>query len=308
MSGAGPACRLDLDSIRQEHPLPAVAGAVVKLIRAGNEWKACCPFHSDASPSFTIFNGGDRFHCFGCGCSGDVLDFLQRLHNVDLRGAAKMLDSRAVPSIDIAPVPRANSIDRTDEARTIWRNSGPATGTPAESYLRSRGLTLPIPGTIRYTRLRYGKRGIEYPVLVAAISSVDRALIGIQRTYLNASGSGKADVPKAKLSLGKVVGGAIRLAPAAAELILCEGLEDGLTLQQTLGRAVWVAAGASMLPAMLFPDVVRCVAIGGDADGAGEIAARKAAQTFSDRGLVSRTFFPIGAKDFNAVLMEGADA
>ena len=74
---------LDFDTIRTEHPLPEVAGAVLKLQRAGNEWKACCPFHADRTPSFTIYSRGQRFCCFGCGAQGDVLDFIQRLHGVD---------------------------------------------------------------------------------------------------------------------------------------------------------------------------------------------------------------------------------
>lgn len=70
--------RLDLDAIRREYPLPAIAGKLVALRQAGAEFKACCPFHADRSPSFTIFSGGQRFHCFGCGAAGDVLDFVQR--------------------------------------------------------------------------------------------------------------------------------------------------------------------------------------------------------------------------------------
>lgn len=296
---------MNIDSIRAGNPLPAVAGAIIKLQRAGNEWKACCPFHADRSPSFTIFDGGNRFHCFGCGASGDVLDFLQLLHGVGLQDAAALLDSGDVPKIEIAPILERDDNNRQDEARSIWRNSLPAQGTRAEAYLAYRGLTAPIPETIRFTYLRYGKTGRKYPVLVAAITSAERKLTGIQRTYLTDDGMAKADVSKPKLSLGRVSGGAIRLAPAAQELIVCEGLEDGLSLQQTLGTAVWVAAGASMLPAMRFPPLVRSVAIGGDADEAGEAAARKAALAFADRGLMVRTFFPIDAKDFNDELMKG---
>lgn len=62
---------LDLDAIREAHPLPVVAGAVIKLKRAGNELVGCCPFHPDKSPSFTVFNGGRRYHCFGCSADGD---------------------------------------------------------------------------------------------------------------------------------------------------------------------------------------------------------------------------------------------
>lgn len=140
------------------------------------------------------------------------------------------------------------------------------------------------------------------------MASADDKLVGIQRTYLAPDGQGKASVPKPKLSLGRVSGCAIRLAPCAASLIVCEGLEDGLTLQQELGRAVWVAAGSSMLPNMIFPAGVREVAIGGDADDAGRNAAKKAREIFAHRGIRTRTFFPSGAKDFNAEIMGRAAA
>ena len=299
---------LDLDAIRRDHPLPSIVGASVKLLRAGNEFKACCPFHADKSPSFTIFAGGQRFFCFGCGVGGDVLDFVQRAHGVSLRDAAAMLGGDNLPSIQVAPLPVDDSADRIGEAKAIWRAAVPVKGTLAENYLRHRALHLPIPDSIRFTSLHYGKRGPLHPVLVAAIASADDKLVGIQRTYLNASGTGKAAVPKPKLSLGRVSGGAIRLAPCAASLVVCEGLEDGLTLQQELGQAVWVAAGASMLPAMQFPPGVGTVAIGGDDDDAGRASAMKAADVFALRGIEARVFFPVAAKDFNQELMERARA
>ena len=302
------AALLDLDAIRATHPLPGVvSGAGVKLKRAGSEWKACCPLHSDRSPSFTIFDGGRRFQCFGCGAQGGVLDFLQQLHGVGLRDAADMLTGGYAPTVDVAPLPANDQGDRLDEARAIWRNAQPAVGTLAETYLRSRGLHLPMPPTIRFASLRYGKTGREYPCLVAVVTAPDNRLSGIQHTFLADDGCGKADVPKAKLSLGRVSGGAIRLAPAAGELVVSEGLEDGLTLQQELGRAVWVAAGASMLPAMRFPAIVRSVALGGDNDAAGRAAVTKAAEAYAKRGLTCRVFYPeADHKDFNSQLLEGA--
>lgn len=76
-----------------------------------------------------------------------------------------------------------------------------------------------------------------------------------------------------KFSLGRVLGGAIRLGPASRSLLVTEGLEDGLSLLQTLGRPVWVAAGAGMLPAMRLPDMVEAVVIGADNDTTGQIAS-----------------------------------
>ena len=56
---------IDIDAIRCDNPLPDVAARIVDLRPAGKEWVACCPFHSDRSPSFTIFDDGRRFQCFG---------------------------------------------------------------------------------------------------------------------------------------------------------------------------------------------------------------------------------------------------
>lgn len=306
---------IDLQAVRRANPLPSIVGASLKLQRAGGEWKACCPFHDDRSPSFTIFAGGERFHCFGCGASGDVLDFVQKSHGVGLREAAEILGGGSLPVPDrlVSPWPSTECDDeRQREARTIWRNASPATGTLAERYLRSRGLTLPVPATVRFARLPYRKGAPLYPCLIACVLNLEepsgprRSIAGIQRTYLNLQGTGKAALPKPKLSLGRISGGAIRCAPAAAELIVTEGLEDGLSLQQELGVPVWVAAGASILPAMQFPARVRSIVIGADRDEAGEAAARKAAEAFSRRGLAVRIMRPAaGFKDFNEQLLAG---
>lgn len=296
---------LDLDAIRRAHPLPAVVGAVVKLQRAGGELKACCPFHADRSPSFTIFDGGQRFHCFGCGASGDVLDFVQRAHGVSLRDAADMLTGGNLPTVQKAPLPIDNGVDRISEARALWEASTPIKGTLAERYLRSRSIHAVLPDTVRFASLPYGKRGPNYPVLVAAVQDVGGELTGVQRTFLNSAGTGKADVRKAKLSLGKIAGGAIRLAPVAGHLLVAEGIEDAATVMQEIGIAAWAAGGASMLPAMLFPPQVQTVSIAGDGDAAGHAAADKAAAAYSRRGLLAQVFFPPSPfKDFNQLVME----
>ena len=297
---------LDLAAIRQNHTIPAIAGSLVKLQRAGREWKACCPFHQDRSPSFTIFDAGRRFQCFGCGAQGDVLDFVQRSHGVGLREAALMLGSGSVPVIAV-PAFEALPDDRDTavEALSIWQDAGPISGTPAETYLRRRGLILRLPESLRFARLRYGKRGPTHPCLVALVAGANDKAMGIQRTYLT-DGGGKAAVPKVKLSLGHVLGGAIRLSPCAAMLTVCEGIEDGLSLQQELGRGVWVAAGASMMPAMRFPAGVNQIVIGADGDERGEDAARKAADAFTRQGKRCRIIRPNeGFKDFNEMVQAG---
>lgn len=299
---------LDLEAVKRSVSLADVAQqAGVKLRKAGSEWKACCPFHSDRSPSFTIFDGGRRFQCFGCGAAGDVLDFVQRAHSVGLREAAEMVGRGSVPALSIAPVEHTEvERDTVAEAIAIWRGAGPIGGTVAETYLHRRGLKLILPESLRFARLQYGWKGPTHPCLVALVAGSDNIPTGIQRTYLD-EGGGKARVAIPKKSLGRVSGGAIRLAPCAAMLTVCEGLETGLSLQQELGRAVWVAAGASMLPNMRFPGGVRDVVIGADGDEAGERAARKAQDAFTSRGVAARVIRPLeGFNDFNDEL-QGLD-
>ncbi len=294
---------LDIAAIVASHPLPSVVGASLKLQRAGNEWKACCPFHDDRSPSFTIFDGGVRFHCFGCGASGDVLDYLQQLHSVSLREAAAMLQGRQVPVVAARALPAEPNRDTTGEAIAIWRSAVPVAATAAEAYLRGRGLHLPIPASIRFAQLRYGSRGDLHPCLIALLASVENKTVGIQRTYLKPDGSGKADVPTPKLSLGRVRGAAIRLAPCAAQLVVTGGLEDGLTLQQELGQAVWAATGEGNMASMLLPVGVHTVVIGADNDASGEAHAQRAAEAFCLDGRQARIIRPEpGFKDANAQL------
>ena len=292
---------IDIHAIRAANPLPTIAGAQVQLKRAGNEWKGCCPFHADRSPSFTIYSGGQRFQCFGCGASGDVLDYVAKLYGLGMVEAAKVLCAGDLPKVDLPTLPHADSANRTSEALAIWERAIPAAGTPAQAYLESRAIHPPFPPDLRFSRLPYGNSS-PLPCLVAAVRDVAGSITGLQRIYLRGDGTGKADLAKAKLSLGKVAGGSIRFGEleASGAVTVCEGPEDGLSLLEVMGGPVWVAAGASMLPAMQFPPEVRSVVIGADNDDAGAMAADKAAKAFTSRGLSVRIIRPLsGFKDFN---------
>lgn len=74
-----------LDELRARTTLSAVIRPSVKLIRAGREFKACCPFHQETTPSFTVNDEKGFYHCFGCGAHGDAIRFL-----TDARGLAFM--------------------------------------------------------------------------------------------------------------------------------------------------------------------------------------------------------------------------
>lgn len=296
---------MDLEAIRRARPLPDVAARLVPLRRRGQEWLGRCPFHADRSPSFTIWQGGQRFHCFGCGASGDVLDFVQRAWGLDLIAAARMLGADSLPGtlparVRLNPETACEPADRADEARAIWQQAGPAAGTLAEAYLRWRGINPPYPAALRFLALPRGT-GRPLPCLICAVRDLAGAVAGLQRIWLADDGRGKAAVARPKLSLGRLRGGAIRLGePEGGAITVCEGPEDGLSLAVMLGKPVWVAAGASFLPAMQFPPDVRSVLIAADNDPAGREAADRAARAYALRGLAVRILRPLeGCKDFN---------
>lgn len=301
---------LDIPAIRAAYPLPGVVGAVVKLQRAGSEWKACCPLHSDRSPSFTIYSGGRRFICFGCGAEGDVLDFIQALHGVTLPIAAAMLCGGDLPTVELPALPPANDAgDRLDEVRAIWEAARPASGTLAQTYLWGRGIRIAMPDCLRFASLRYGRSGREYPVLVAAVTDRAGELQGLHRIYLADDGDGKAEVPKPKLSLGRITGGAVKLSPPAGVLTLCEGLEDAMSVIQGCGTGAWATTGTAALGKVGLPLVTHTVILAGDNDDAGRVAVAAAVASYASHGLTVRTMFPPARfKDFNEYLQEGQTA
>lgn len=63
---------------------------VVELKKSGSNFQGSCPFHMEDTPSFFIFK--ERFKCFGCGESGDVIDFVQKYYNIDFLQAIKQLE------------------------------------------------------------------------------------------------------------------------------------------------------------------------------------------------------------------------
>ena len=96
-------CLTDIEQIRRDNPLPAIAGSTIKLRKVGSEWIGLCPFHSERTPSFTIYEGGQRFKCFGCNATGDVLDFIQAMHGVDFVGALRLVGGGDLPMANFVP-------------------------------------------------------------------------------------------------------------------------------------------------------------------------------------------------------------
>ena len=105
-----------LDELRARTTLSAIIAPSVKLIRAGREWKACCPFHNEKTPSFTVNDDKGFYHCFGCGAHGDAIRFLTDNRGMPFMDAVKELAAKAGMDVP-APDPRAK--ERADRASSL---------------------------------------------------------------------------------------------------------------------------------------------------------------------------------------------
>ncbi|MDE6426766.1 MAG: DNA primase [Ruminococcus sp.] len=84
-----------LDTLRRENPVENVIGSYIQVKKRGRNYLCSCPFHSEKTPSCTIFPETQTFYCFGCGAGGDVITFIMKIENLDFVEAVKSLAQRA---------------------------------------------------------------------------------------------------------------------------------------------------------------------------------------------------------------------
>lgn len=304
--------RVNTDAIRAAIPISIVASRYTKLRQRGKEMIGRCPFHEERTPSFHVNDSKGLYNCFGCGAHGDVIRLVGELEGLPFLDAVNVLgaDMLERPAAVLHAAVQRDDAERKakrDDARAIWDRAMPAVGTLAETYCRSRGIVSPLPASIRFGVIpiwrdyETAKDGPSLPAMICAAQDASDNVVGIQRIFLNDDGSGKADMKAPKRSLGDIRGCALRLSPAAKEIVICEGPEDGLTLMQALPDVpVWVAFGTSMLPRLWLPDTVETVVIAGDNNSAGREASDAAARAYANQGRRVRKMFPAACfSDFN---------
>ena len=135
-----------LDELRARTVLSAVISPTVKLIRAGREWKACCPFHNEKTPSFTVNDDKGFYHCFGCGAHGDAIRFLTDQRGMPFMDAVKDLAAKA--GLDV-PAPDPQAAERAERTSSLTDVMGEVAkyyaaqlngiaGAEARDYLKRR--------------------------------------------------------------------------------------------------------------------------------------------------------------------------
>ena len=87
--------RETIEQVLLRNDAETVIGSYVSLRRAGSNIKGLCPFHSEKTPSFTVYPQDNSFYCFGCGVGGNVITFIQKRENLDFESAVEFLADRA---------------------------------------------------------------------------------------------------------------------------------------------------------------------------------------------------------------------
>ncbi|MDF7673965.1 DNA primase [Acetobacteraceae bacterium ESL0709] len=136
-----------LDELRQRVTLVSLIGRSNKLVRSGRNWKTCCPFHGEKTPSFYIYE--DHFHCFGCGVHGDAISYVMQSEGLSFRDAVERLAHEAgleMPREDPRAEEKARQVASLEEIMQhvqafYRRNLGERQGEAARHYLQKRGLT-----------------------------------------------------------------------------------------------------------------------------------------------------------------------
>ena len=135
-----------IDELVARTDIIEVIGSRVQLKRAGREYKACCPFHDEKSPSFTVSADKQFYHCFGCGAHGTVLGFVMDYDHLGFIEAVEELAARAgleIPREGGAAAP-AHPNDELyvamERAALFYRQSLSGEST-ARDYAQRRGLS-----------------------------------------------------------------------------------------------------------------------------------------------------------------------
>ncbi|AEH63334.1 DNA primase [Zymomonas mobilis] len=138
-----------LDELRQRITLSSLIGRTVKLTRAGREFRACCPFHNEKTPSFYVNDEKGFYHCFGCGAHGDAIRFVTETRGLSFMDAVRELAGQAGMDIPEANPAAVRQAKRTATLHDIMAEAAKwfseqlhgIEGAEVRRYLDNRGIS-----------------------------------------------------------------------------------------------------------------------------------------------------------------------
>ncbi|MCV6824890.1 MULTISPECIES: toprim domain-containing protein [Halocynthiibacter] len=254
----------------------------------------CQPERRKDQNALSLSQQGDKLllNCFKSSCAFE--DILAEAH-----GHAPHLPQSAYRKPFVASAKERDNL--VGKARKLWEASLPIQGTVAETYLRRRGIMCLLPQSLRFLpNIYHGPTGRWCCAMIADVQPTG----GVHRTYFTKDGLRLKT--SAKMMLGPCRGGAVTLSKGAGRLVVCEGIETGLSLAQMLtakAPTVVAALSTSGMKNISLPEQAHDLIIGSDGDPAGTRAASHLAERATALGWsVSLLQAPKG-QDWNDVLL-----
>ena len=134
-----------IDEIRASSNIVDIIGEYVDLKRTGSSYKGLCPFHNEKTPSFTVDDKKQLFHCFGCGVGGDVVSFIMQKEGLSypesLEYLAQKAGIRMEYSSNYQPNPRNKELYEINKDIMMFYYKNLLTNKEAINYLKNRGLS-----------------------------------------------------------------------------------------------------------------------------------------------------------------------
>lgn len=237
------------------------------------------PGHSPRDRSVSLLLEGDRVvvHTFGSSDWREVLDFLRSERLID--GANAVIGGGPRPAGGkVGETP--NDVERRAAAQRLWDEARPLPRTLAERYCRRRGVERPLPGPealrhhgeVPVSIYRPGRS--RRPALLAGIVDAAGRLTAVEITYLAANGDRAIDLRLPRKTIGPpLAGSAVRLDPAAPEMLVAEGLFTALSASEWFGLPAWALLSTRNLRTWSAPEGAQSVLIAADRGRDGERSA-----------------------------------
>ncbi len=269
-----------------------------ELYDGGRRANIPAPGHSNADRSVSLLleEGRVIVHTFGDGDWRAVLDDLRARRLVDA-GNAPLSISGPIEPVE-RPLARS-APERRDAALRLWERGRAVPGTASERYCRHRGIVRDLPGgdvlrhhteapVSAYRRSRYAR-----PALMAAIQAADGAFTAVEITYLTSQGRRVTDLRLARKTVGPAAGGcAVRLDPAAPEMLVGEGVFTTLSASEWFGLPAWALMSTRNLRVWAAPERVRSVLIAADRGKDGEASAARLRARLEAEGVAATVALP----------------
>lgn len=250
----------------------------------------CQPEARRGQNALTLGDATDRrllAHCKKTGC-----DFKNILAAAGLSSYSYTPDSPPAVSKRIREA-HVQAEKRAAQANRCWQEAQPIADTPAEHYLRTRGISYPFFQGLRFhAACWHGPTKSLYPAMVAEVQGAD--FPAVHRTYLRTDGTGKAGLDGGdKLMLGATAGGAVRLSEGNGPLLIAEGVESTLSaflLHADLTASAWACLSTSGMRGLRLPKIGRLGRLGTSRPSLiiavdGDVAGRGAGRDLAERAV-----------------------